>query len=328
MLLALIALRMRNVNREPRQRGWPIPYLSSDVVINIIELHSPTSKTTTQTKTTTPNPAAMLPVTRRAFSAATALHRVFIAPTERPLSRIRARPLPLPKLSTTPVAARAYAYAAAPTAFPRDEEILDLREPYVHLVGEDGKLTEPKRVRELLASIDRDAQSLVTVALPSGRAPSPRDVAAAGMEGVDGVPAGGPAIPVCKVIVKAAARESAKTRDKSRAKRRNENPALTLKTLELNWAIDPHDLGHRLKRMREFLEKGFRVDVLLAPKRKKRRASPEEAEETLRKVQQCVEEVEGAKEWKPMEGKVGAQVLFFAQGKPKEKEPEEKEPEM
>lgn len=98
-------------------------------------------------------------------------------------------------------------------------------------------------------------------------------------------------------------------------KKNKENPALTLKTIELNWAIDKHDLGHRLETMRGFLRKGFRVDVLLVGKRKKRKAEPEEAANTLRGVRECIESVEGAKEWKAMEGKVGGLVKMYIEGK-------------
>ena len=43
------------------------------------------------------------------------------------------------------------------------------------------------------------------------------------------------------------------------------------KTIELNWAIDGNDLGHRLQRIKDFLGKGNRVEVMMAPKRKGRK---------------------------------------------------------
>lgn len=124
-----------------------------------------------------------------------------------------------------------------------------------------------------------------------------------------------PEIPVCKIINKAAEQKAVKAMKKKPA-----NPSQTVKTLELNWAIDPHDLGHRLKRMQEFLEKGYRVDVVLIGKRKKRKATPEEAAETLRRIREGAEEVEGAKEWKAMEGKVGGLVTVYLEGKAKKVE--------
>lgn len=256
---------------------------------------------------------------RCAFSTAAALHRVFIGPIERPLlSQLRPRLLPTtaPKLSVSRFQQRTYA-----SALPRDEQIIALNYRYVHIVDDDGKLSEPQRVSDILATLDRQTHSLMTVALPAPRlrsrweqAPAPPAQYAV-EEG--GAARAAPEIPVCKVISKQVARiaEKAKTKKK-------DNPALTLKTLELNWAIDPHDLEHRLRRMREFLEKGYRVDVLLVGKRKKRKASPEEAAETLRKVKESIGLVEGAREWKSMEGKVGVQVMLYIEGRAKKDEEE------
>jgi translation initiation factor IF-3 len=124
-----------------------------------------------------------------------------------------------------------------------------------------------------------------------------------------------PEIPVCKIITKAAAAKPTKS-----VKKKAANPSATVKTLELNWAIDPHDLEHRLKRMKDFLEKGYRVDVVLIGKRKKRKATQEEAAETLRRVGGGVGEVEGAREWKAMEGNVGGVVTVYLEGKAKKVE--------
>ncbi|KAL5347747.1 hypothetical protein ACLOAV_007156 [Pseudogymnoascus australis] len=233
---------------------------------------------------------------RCAFSAAAALRRVFISPAERPLlSQLRPqlRPSALTK-STTSTLLQHRSYASA---LPRDEQIAKQNFPFVHLVDETGKLSPPQRVADILASLDRKTQSLHT---PPEAAPSSED----------GPGRAVPEIPVCKIINKVAAVKAVKA-----AKKKPANPSQTVKTLELNWAIDPHDLEHRLKRMREFLEKGYRVDVVLIGKRKKRKATPEEAAETLRRIREAVEEVEGAREWKAMEGKVGVQVTVYFEGK-------------
>lgn len=248
---------------------------------------------------------------RCAFSAATALRRVFILPSERPLlSQLRPHLHRSPLKPTTPFQHRAY----ASSTLPRDEQIATLNFPYVHLVDETGKLSPPQRVADILASLDRRTQSLHTVALPPPRLRSrweqPSEPAPSSED--DGPARATPEIPVCKILNKQALRDAARAKTKKPS-----NPALTLKTLELNWAIDPHDLEHRLKRMREFLEKGYRVDVLLVGKRKKRKASLEEAQEALRRVKEGVEAVEGAREWKAMEGKVGGQVMLYIEGRAK-----------
>ncbi|KFZ15823.1 hypothetical protein V501_02532 [Pseudogymnoascus sp. VKM F-4519 (FW-2642)] len=252
---------------------------------------------------------------RCAFSAAAALHRVFILPASRPLLsqfRPQLRPSTLSK-STTSALFQHRGYASA---LPRDEQITKLNFPFVHLVDEAGKLSPPQRVADILATLDRKTQSLYTVALPPPRLRSrweaPPEAAPASEEGTGRA---APEIPVCKIITKEVAAKPTKS-----VKKKVANPSATVKTLELNWAIDPHDLEHRLKRMREFLEKGYRVDVVLIGKRKKRKATHEEAEETLRRIRGGVEEVEGAKEWKPMEGNVGGVVTVYLEGKAKKVE--------
>lgn len=139
-----------------------------------------------------------------------------------------------------------------------------------------------------------------------------------------------PTLPICKIVplshflpakYKATATEGAGLKKKEK----KSNPALTLKTLELNWAIDAHDLEHRLNTMKGFLRKGYRVDVLLIGKRKKRKAEPEEAQQTLRRVKEAVGEVEGAKEWKAMDGKVGGMMKLFVEGKEDESMKSEEE---
>lgn len=97
-------------------------------------------------------------------------------------------------------------------------------------------------------------------------------------------------------------------------KKKKANPALTLKTLELNWAIDGNDLKHRMETLKGFLRKGYRVDILLVGKRKKRKAEPEEAENTLAEVREAIRNCEGAKEWKDREGALGGMMRLFAQG--------------
>lgn len=142
-----------------------------------------------------------------------------------------------------------------------------------------------------------------------------------------------PTLPICKIVpvshfLPAKYKPQTATGAPPPKKVKKSNPALTLKTLELNWAIDGHDLEHRLNTMKGFLRKGFRVDVLLVGKRKKRKAEPEEAERTLRTVKEAIAEVEGAKEWKAQDGKVGGMMKLFVEGKEVEGEKVEEEVEL
>jgi len=86
------------------------------------------------------------------------------------------------------------------------------------------------------------------------------------------------------------------------------------KVLELNWAIDKNDLSHRMVRLKEFLQKGMKVEVLLASKRRKRKATEEEARNTLATVKETAREVD-AREFRDMQGSVGGMVQLFYRGK-------------
>ena len=100
---------------------------------------------------------------------------------------------------------------------------------------------------------------------------------------------------------------------KQKAARMSGGPST--KTIELNWAIDGNDLNHRLNRIREFLEKGLKVEVIMAPKKKGRKATEEEGQRLIERIKGVMGEVEGARENKPMIGKVLLQATIFMEGK-------------
>lgn len=170
---------------------------------------------------------------------------------------------------------------------PRDEEI---RAKYVQLVDEDQSLKPPELLARVLQSFDRQEHYLIQVTQPEpGR------------------------IPVCKLVQKEKLRE--KLIMKETASRNNKG--VSTKQLELNWAIGPNDLDHRMSKAHEFLEKGKRVEIILAPKRKGKKATEEEAKNVLSYIRERVAKVEGAREWKDMEGVPGGQVTLHLQGKQK-----------
>lgn len=246
------------------------------------------------------------------FSASKALYRIFIAPIEHSALRLphqtqlafapSTSQLPLKRLpqrnyaSFTPI---------LKSRLPCDEEITS---PLIHLVTPDGKLSSPQPPEDILSTLDRQTQTLVTVSVASD---SPSDSK--------------PSYPICRIIAKKTLYESQKAKSKSKSSKKKENPSKIVKTLELNWAIDAHDLKHRLERVREFLEKGFRVDVVMAGKKKGRRASVEEAERLVRQVRALVEGC-GGREWKAMDGQAGGSAVLYAEGRAvdnKEKEEEQ-----
>ncbi|KAK4944608.1 hypothetical protein LTR10_016042 [Elasticomyces elasticus] len=75
------------------------------------------------------------------------------------------------------------------------------------------------------------------------------------------------------------------------------------KQIELNWAISGNDLQLKMKQLEEFLRKGKKVELLLAPKRHQRKATPEEADALLKALREKLQEV-GAAETAPMDGAI------------------------
>lgn len=122
----------------------------------------------------------------------------------------------------------------------------------------------------------------------------------------------GESTPVCKLMDAA---EFERHIQRIEPKKASSNRTLAPKELEVNWAIDEHDLSHRLNVMRSFLEQGRRVELKLAPKRRGRRASIEEAENLLKKIRNVVSEVDGATEWQQIIGKPLEVMLMQFQGK-------------
>lgn len=159
---------------------------------------------------------------------------------------------------------------------------------YVQIVNAEGALDPPTRLRDALASIDRPDNFLQQV--------SP---------GAPGVP------PVCKVISRREQYQAERARAKEAQARKRAEP----KQLEINWTIDPHDLGHRLKQMKTFLAKGRRVDIALFRKKGKRRPTGEDIKLVMDRVTAAIEEGDGTQA-KPMDGEPGKQAQIFV--KPKE----------
>jgi translation initiation factor IF-3 len=133
---------------------------------------------------------------------------------------------------------------------------------------------------------------------------------------------GGPGVPpICKIMNKEAMRAAEK------AKAKAGRGVVTTKTIELNWAIDGNDLTHRIAKLKGFLEKGYRVEVVLAPKKKGRKATEEDAERVMGRIKGAVGEVRGAKEFKPMEGKLLGLTTLCFEGKVRKEKRQEQEQE-
>ena len=122
---------------------------------------------------------------------------------------------------------------------------------------------------------------------------------------------------ICKCTPKAELadleRKAARKEKEKRRERREKNPELTVKEVEFSWAISEHDLGHRMRRVREFMEKGFTVTVALGTKRGMKKMPREEMEGLVERVRgECAE---WGKEVKEAEGQVGWRLLMVFEGR-------------
>lgn len=133
-------------------------------------------------------------------------------------------------------------------------------------------LLPPESPRAILARIDRKADFLVEVA-----------------------PATETQVAVCRVLPRRQVLEY----EKSKSKKPRTKEKL-MKQLEFNWAIGPNDLRHKLDRMKQFLDEGRRVELIIAKKRKGRDATKEERTKLLADIRAYSQGLEGVREWKAM----------------------------
>ncbi|KAL9095347.1 MAG: hypothetical protein Q9165_002218 [Trypethelium subeluteriae] len=230
------------------------------------------------------------------LTAKQALYRVLV----RPLSPHHSQsPVKLPITGSRPSYPRIYRqcrpYAKYRPPVQRSQPYNEkIQSQYIHLVDPDGKLGSAITLFDALHGFNRGTHDLVqvsqTLAAESGASRS------------------NPPTPICKVISKDELRASERAKAKPK-----KSPDQSLKELEINWAIDRHDLQHRLKRLGEFLDQGRRVEILLARKKSGRQATKEEVEDLVNSLREKCREA-GGKEWKPMEGKMGLMAKLHFDG--------------
>ncbi|RDL39430.1 uncharacterized protein BP5553_03770 [Venustampulla echinocandica] len=232
------------------------------------------------------------------FSTAAALQRTFITPFEqrqlqfvfqssRASSLCRQAPRLLSPLARQQQKRYYYVAGTNPvkSRLPQNDEIKAFS---VHLVNEDGTLGELHRTRFLLDRLVKGEALIMVAEAEAGRPP------------------------VCKIINRK--EQAAADREKKKKAQATKDPSSTVKNIELNWAIESNDLGHRMDRLKEFLGKGYKVDLLLQKKRKGRPTTMEEAQELVNTVKQTVEDA-GGREYKEMTGDLLRQVMLFTVGK-------------
>ena len=176
----------------------------------------------------------------------------------------------------------------------RDELIKAFR---VYVVQPDDTLGEPILLREALAARQLDEKGRPTQYLRQVREPD------------EEFP-----YPVCKYYDKKI------ERDRELAKRKAAKTAKSeSKQLEVNWTVSDNDLRHRMGRLKEFLGKGWKVEIVLGSTRKrgwkgKRTADPEEAKILIQRIRTAAMEVNGTREKTEIKGVLGQEAVLSFEG--------------
>lgn len=247
-------------------------------------------------------------------SSIKALYTIFVQPTLSTNRQRLSRKLPAPQQQHLTNQTRSFAYTSRSLAAAagggsnnkraaRAPEVRtqkwneEITARILQLVDPDTqKLSEPVTRYDVLRDLDQRTHRLVQL--------TPDD------------PGNRHFVPVCKIVSKKEAYEHDKKK-KSAQKEVKQAAAKerSVKTLELNWAIDGNDLAHRLEKVRGFLEEGRRVEVVLASKKRGRKATLAECEGLLEKIRGVADGVGGAKVLKGFEGKMGGFATLVYQGK-------------
>jgi len=182
---------------------------------------------------------------------------------------------------------------AKATALPQDHAIPD---KYIIVVDETGKASGPHLTANVLRDIDLSVATLRMVRVAN--------------------PAHDPPEAVCKIVDRKAEREAEKVRKAQEKldKASKKKGVGKTKELELNWAIDGHDLTYKLKNLKEFLWKGYKVDLTLNSRKRKRAATDEEGKALLKAIEAAIVDVPGTKHRKKTDGEMLQTFRFYLEG--------------
>ena len=162
----------------------------------------------------------------------------------------------------------------------------------VQMVQEDGKLGPVQQLTSVLDNLNREEEHLVQVSPPDEKRPTA----------------------VVKIFKRADLIRQKVEKKKAMQKQQKVMKEREPKQMELNWAIGPHDLDIKLGQLEAFLDKGKTVEIILAAKRKQRKATLEEGEGVLTKIRERLMKID-AREVKPMDGQVLKQATLTVRKK-------------
>lgn len=176
---------------------------------------------------------------------------------------------------------------------PQNEQIIRANYVTGNFVDADSVFHGLVHIPQVLASIDRRKYALVL--LSPGDETNPPLVRQFTLETID--------------AQKPQQLTPAQLREQQKLDRKRNPPVIT-KEFQITWAIDPHDLGIKLRRMGEMFQKGHRVQVVIAGKRGMTKVTRQQAESVVMEVEQIAEAMQ-ATEYKKRDGEIGTQLTIF-----------------
>lgn len=162
----------------------------------------------------------------------------------------------------------------------------NIQSPIVTLVSETGSLQDPVTKYSVLQSMDRKENWLKQVQPPTNGRPA-----------------------ICKIVQKLQERQALKAKSK-----KHKDPNMTMKEIELGWAISAADLEHKMHLMRSFLEQGRRVEITAGQKKGQKLMGRKEMEALVAKIKKAITDAE-ATEISPMRGEIGSRLTIIAGGR-------------
>ncbi|KAK5627394.1 hypothetical protein RRF57_003109 [Xylaria bambusicola] len=240
------------------------------------------------------------------ITPARALHRVLVLELANATAKSRSNALLLSSPVLPSQAARTqcslprrlFSSTPAPHKAPSKVSVYDMDIPYhwVRVADENGVLSEPQVLMNVVVGLPEGHRLLMVAPPPeSASAESPDSPVAAAA--------------ICRIENTALRRQL----EKEAAMRKKLEKSRT-KTLEINWSIANNDLLHKTGKIKGFLGKGLIVEVLLARKKGARPPAAGEPEALIDKIREAALSVQGAKEFRKMDGRVGGMVTMFFEG--------------
>ncbi|KAF3908578.1 hypothetical protein ABW21_db0208744 [Orbilia brochopaga] len=187
--------------------------------------------------------------------------------------------------------------------YPYDEEITAHNASYI---DETGKLVGKFPVTQILRSYDHNKYHLIQLANP--------DTLPDDAEGH-----------IVRLFLKDTLLAKLAEERENNLRKKKKSPRDIVKEVQIAWGIDLHDLRHRLEKVASFLEKGNRIEIMIA----KKKGQAKVAQERLDEVMEVVDDFlyyNGGEPVKKREGEVGGQLKIFVQ-RPEEWVPPPPKPE-